>query len=425
MSNYQLKIDTISALHHEPDLSGLRRLRSSNDRGMRRFLRWLDESGLALHLLTRIRRSGEAENLPSSFVCQLERRLQSNRSRGHAMLAEQGKIGNALTEAGVPHAFLKGFTLIPDFCPAIELRHQADFDILISSEFIDTARRTMHECGYLAESSFATGELQFSQLGQKPASVNEDIYTPEFRHEVDVHRAIWDDLAHVELTAPTDYLGRVTFRELHGVRFACLSLDDSFIVQILHGFRHLLGSWLRVAWLFEIHTFLVRYCENAALWLAIKIRVGGEPAVRDAFGLMLRLTNCLFASPIPKLMRDWCIESLPDALNQWVSTFGMRWALSGISGSKLSLFAHREFIHNARSRRSYLWRRILPFGGKPTIGRIEASDFRTAAWAQLAQGAFLAKRALFHAGSLGSLAVDAVRWSHTLHATRRQRVIGS
>lgn len=423
MSNTRLKLAVISALRQEPDLRGLQLLHSCNDREARRFLRWLDESGLALHLLASVKNSDETGCLPVFVLRELERRLESNRNRADAMLAEQGRLSAIFTERGIPHAFLKGFSLVPDFCPAIEFRHQTDIDILISSEFINSARSVMHECGYPIEASFHRGEIQFSEPRRTPASAKEDIYTSDFRHEVELHTAIWDDLGHVVLTAPTDCLRRARFRQMAEIRFPSLSLDDAFIVQILHGFQHLLGSWLRVAWLFEIHSFLVRYSEGDAFWLAIKTRAGEEVALRDAFGLMLQLTNHLFMSPIPKVMRDWCIEPLPNPLKQWVSKFGMRWALSGLSGSKLSLFAHKEFIRNAEQRRSYLWRRIVPVQGRPAIGRTETDNLQNTAGVWLAQSMFVAKRAFFHATSLGSLAIDAVRWAHTRHANRRQRAV--
>lgn len=424
MNNNQLKIAVISALRQDPDLKGLGYLRACNDGEVHRFLRWLDESGLALHLLATVKDSGGAGRLPVFVLRELERRLESNRNRAQAMLAEQKKLSESFTDRGIPHAFLKGFSLVPDFCPAIEFRHQTDIDILMPYEFIDSARSAMRECGYPIETSFLRGEFQFSEPRRRPASVKEDIYTPDFRHEVELHTTIWDELGHVVLTVPMDCLLRLRPREMYGVRFASLSLDDTFIVQTLHGFRHFLGSWLRVAWLFEIHSFFVRYSENDAIWLAIKTRAGDEPALRNAFGLMLQLTDRLFMSPIPTVMRDWCIEPLPDPLKQWVLKFGMRWVLSGLSGSKLSLFAHKEFIRNARVRRSYLWRRIVPVQGRPAIGRTETNNLKNSIGIWLAQSMFVAKRAFFHATSLGSLAIDAVSWAHTQHAIRRQRVVG-
>jgi Uncharacterised nucleotidyltransferase len=423
MRRDQLKLAAILALREQPDFANLWALGFSSDREMRRFLRWLDESGLALYLLGRLQNAHEIDRLPSLFCFRLQRRFESNRKRTAVILAALHQLSTSLTARRIPHAFLKGFTLVPDFCSAIELRHQSDIDILVSPEFAERAKLAMQERGYSMRELLRTGEIHFSKPRSKPPSIHDDIYTSNFHPEVELHMSIWKDLDHVSLNVRDDGLSRLRIQQINGVRLACLSIEDTFVAQILHAFRHLLGSWIRVAWLFEIHSFIVRHAENEPLWSEINERTTADPELRNAFGLVLQLTNQLFPSPIPNVMREWCIDPLPGPLSQWVAEFGTRWALSDLSGSKLSLLVHREFIKDAVSRRSYVWRRMFPFAGKPTLGRVHSQDVKTPVSAKVAEGRFLARRALFHAASLCSFSIDAVRWARILRLCRKQGAI--
>jgi len=423
MNSVQLKLAAISALRQPPEFSRLHLLQSCSERGIRCLLRWLDESGLALYLLARLEESGQTEPLPRSFISALHNRAFSNQKRADAMLVEVGRLSTVLTERAVHHAFLKGVTLVPEFCPVVALRHQSDIDILVSTESIDSAKRALRECGYSVEESLHTGEIHFSKPRTKPPSIHDDIYTSNFQPEVELHTSIWTVFDHVTLEIPHDFLTRVCTHHLNCGRFSRLSTADIFVAQILHGFRHLLGSWIRVAWLFEIHNFLIGYWDDRSLWLEITNRLSDDPRLRNVFGLMLSLTNELFPSPISEVLGEWCIAPLPAALRQWVAQFGTRWALANLSGSKLSLLAHKEFIEDPASRRSYLWRRMIPVQGRPGIGRVEHTDIKTSIASKLATSMFFAKRALFHAGSLASFGVDALRWSRVLAPARRRRAI--
>lgn len=419
----QLKLAAISALRQQPDFTNLRLFQFRNDREMRLLLRWLDESGLALYLLDRLQKSGEADQLPPGFVHQLELRLQSNRRRTAAISTELDKLSTVLTQRNIPHAFLKGFTLVPDFCPAIELRHQTDIDILVAAEYGDEASRAILQCGYSAEETFPGGEIQFSKPRNWVPSVHQDVYASEFHPEVDLHISVCRDFDHVVLKVPLDYLSRFRIKEVNGVRFSCLSLEDAFIVQVLHAFRHLLSPWIRVSWLLEIQYFMTCHFDDDSLWCGIKARAGDDPLLRNAFGLTLQLTNRLFPSRTPKILQDWCVESLSDSIKQWALEFGMRWALSDFSGSKLSLFVHREFIQNPGVWRSYMWRRMFPLRGKPSIGRVEPLDIKTSISSRKAELIFFARRAFFHTATLGSFALDAIRWFHLRQMTQKQRAI--
>ena len=140
MSKRDLQMLAVSALRSQPDFSGLHRLGVCSKRDTDALLTWLDHSGLALYFLTQLRKHGELDRLPASLKNALERRSDSNRKRMDGMFAEFSKVNSALKDRAIPHAFLKGFTLVPEFCPDASLRHQSDIDILVYPDSVAASR---------------------------------------------------------------------------------------------------------------------------------------------------------------------------------------------------------------------------------------------------------------------------------------------
>lgn len=425
MTKQSLKMVAISALRAEPDFAGLPELSRSSKRKLDLFLRWLDQSGLALYFLARLRECGEARQLPPGLCEALERRLGSNRIRMDGMFAEFSKVHSALDGRGIPHVFLKGFTLVPEFCADACLRHQADLDILVHPDSVAEATQALVACGYLRQSSEAALEIRFATPLQYVPSAGDDLYRVSPHREVELHTSIWEETGDVSLAVPADCMERARRRAFRGIEFLSLSPDDMFLVQVLHAFSHLLGSWIRVSWLWEIHSFLQAHAGAAELWQQIRSRAGNDAKLKKALGIVLLLTKELFDSPIPAILNDLSIQSLPHRLDTWARQFGTRWALADFGGSKLTLFIHGDFIYDADRWHGYLWRRLVPLRGRPSLGPIEASDVKTAVAGRLAQSLFAGRRLAFHTGELLTLARDAFRWRHALQGNRKRREVSS
>lgn len=425
MTKQSLKMLAISALRAKPDFAGLPELGTCSKRKLDLYLRWLDQSGLALYFLARLRECGQVRQLPPSFREALERRLRSNRTRMDGMFAEFTKVHSALEVRGIPHVFLKGFTLVPEFCADAYLRHQADLDILVHPDSLAEATQALVACGYLRQSSEASVEIRFATPLQYVPSAADDLYRVSPHREVELHTSIWEETGHVSLAVPADCMERARRRAFRGIEFLSLSPDDMFLTQVLHAFSHLLGSWIRVSWLWEIHSFLQAHAGAAELWQQIRSRAGNDATLQKALGVVLLLTNELFQSPVPTILNDLCIRSLPNRLDTWARQFGTRWALAGIGGSKLTLFIHEDFIYDADRWNGYLWRRLVPLRGRPSLGPIEASDVETAVAGRVAQLLFAGRRLAFHTGAVLTLARETFRWRHALQASRKRREVSS
>lgn len=425
MSKRDLQMLAVSALRLRPDFSGLQRLSACSKRETDSFLTWLDQSGLALYFLAQLRNHDELDRLPEDLRNALERRLDSNRKRMDGMFAEFSKVNSALNDRRIPHAFLKGFTLVPEFCADASLRHQSDVDILVHPDSVPEAAQALIACGYTRKDRGEAAEIRFATPLQYVPSAQDDIYMLSPHREAELHTSIWEETGHVSLAVPQDCLERSRLRIFRGVEYVSLSLPDMFLMQAMHAFSHLLGSWVRVSWLWEIHYFLEANAEESELWQQIITRAGDDPTLRKALGLVLLLTKQLFESSIPVALEKWCVETLPNRVDTWVRHFGTQWALSELGGSKVTLFIHEEFVSDAAQWRGYFWHRLVPLRGRPSLGQIEASDVKTAMAGRVAQFWFAGRRLAFHTGEIFTFAREAFRWRHALETSRKRRAVSS
>jgi hypothetical protein len=417
-----LRMAAITALRTHPDFSKLRMLKACSGRDVEKFLQWLDHSGLALYFHSRLKDHEEMEYAPSDFREALDRRFRSNCNRVEQMLGEFRKVNEALKDRSVRHAFLKGFTLSPEFCPDPCLRHQSDIDILVHSESIPEAMRTLVDCGYSRENLGAGSEMRFTTPLMHVPSRNDDIYRRSPQREVELHTSIWENTGQVSLRTPNDCLEKTRGRNFRDIDFFSLSAEDAFLMQVLHAFGHVLGSWVRVSWLWEIHYFIEKHAGEIKLWEAIQKRAGDDPTLRKAMGLVLGLTKELFDTLIPESLNDWCVQTLPERVETWIRHFGVRWALSDLEGNKLTLFIHREFLEDAGEWNAYLLRRVIPASGRPSIGHIAASDVKIRLRGRASQLKFAGQRLVFHLSAGLTLAWDAVRWRRALQSDRKRRL---
>ena len=220
MRNGALKHAAISALRFEPDFSGLRELHMCGSKGFTNFTTWLDHSGLALYFFGRLRDYGKLGLLPSDFRDALEQRVHSNRKRMEAMVNEFSKVNTELKSRAIPHAFLKGFTLTPEFCADPALRHQTDLDILVYSDSVTEATQALVACGYSLRGTEAGGRLRFATPLQYVPSAQDDIYRVSRHREVELHTSIWEETGHVSLVMPKDCLALARTRNLQDIEYS-------------------------------------------------------------------------------------------------------------------------------------------------------------------------------------------------------------
>jgi hypothetical protein len=400
----------------------LRPLRSTTLEQLRRLLRWLDQSGLALYFLASVQKRGRTEVLTPEFRAALESRMASNESRSADMFEEFQKVVDAFKREKVRFCAMKGFSLIPDFYPSVALRHQTDFDFLVAPESIENASRVLVSIGYISNGVDEAGDCTFATPLQHVPSATDNIYAIQRHREIDLATSVRMAIHGVTVDLPLDFLERIECRDVAGFRFPALSTGDTFFVHVLHAFRHLLGSWIRASWLLEIAYFLERHFTNDELWAEIVRRAGGNFKTQNAFGLVLSLVKNAFRQESPAILDNWCIQMLPRRVQTWVNTFGTATLLADLQGTKTTLFVHREFIDAPDAWRSYVTHRLFPFGGGAAIGNIATASTSARMVARATQWSHSARRVVFHAAELFAFPFHMVRWKLALRSIDRQRL---
>jgi Uncharacterised nucleotidyltransferase len=410
MPSRGLKRAILSALQAQPDFSGLTALTALREKGIRDLLLWLDHSGLALVFLHRLQLHGAANLVPVDLRDALAQRLQRNFGRVRDMVEEFQRLTRKFSEYGVFAATLKGFTLIPDFCEAVSLRHQIDFDFFIDSANVDAATEALRSCGYSILFLCKTGESCFTTPLRHVPTRHDDIYSVQRHRRVELHTSLWENVPWMTVSVPTDCLNHVEPAEIHSVQYFGFSLEDKFLMQVLHAFRHCSRSWLRLSWLLEIARCMQVHFEEEALWRHVIARAGDDPLTKRIFAFVLGLANGLFACRIPSVLLSWSSSSMTRSVRAWLDYFSVDWAIADLPGSLSNLFLMGEFIEDPISRLHYFRSRLLPRSGLTSIGDVTSVNGHNDWKMKSARLRYVAHRSAVHLRDILFLPWQQLRW---------------
>jgi hypothetical protein len=400
------------------------RLGTFSRRDWQQTLPWLDDSGLALYLFERLHQSGLRQALPVEIEARLLGNLDSNRRRLAKMREEFASLNRRFEAAGVEYAVLKGFALVPDYCPDAGLRSQYDYDYLVAEGSLAKAQQVLEAAGYskkvqspgfekVGASLFAPQSLHL------PAS-DEDFYSSGISRTVELHLSLWEpNRDRIRLETPAGALDRTTLATWEGLRFPVLADEDALVLQALHAFQHTLDYWCRPSCFLEIAYFIARRHSDSAFWERFRSRLEGRRHLFEIVGLVFALAASLFKAPIPTEVRAWTTENLSAALSLWVQRHGWNWALARFPGSKLSLLVHRQFVEDADLWKDVMLSRLIPIhrparvveSGNPTL-----SSRTLATWGQWR---YVYSRVKFHVGGALGYAWELPRWKLVLRHLRR------
>jgi hypothetical protein len=245
MSNAVCKPAVLAALRFQPDFSALATFPPLESKNGQQLLRWLDHSGLSLVLLRRLQPSDAAPSISAEWLDALAQRLVRNVLRTRDMLAEFKRVNNAFRAHAVTAVALKGFTLAPDFCEDLTLRHQTDFDFLIHEDSVERAAVALQRCGYSTSRLNKTAETCFLTPLRHIPSADDDIYALQHHRQVDLHTSLFEQSPWIQIEVPQDCLQQAHIQNVYGIDFLALFLADKFILQVFHAFKHAFRSWIR------------------------------------------------------------------------------------------------------------------------------------------------------------------------------------
>src|SRR5581483_835806 len=306
MVNNRLRMKVVKALAEDPR-PHLEELRQARDSDLERLLLWLDESGLALYFLRRVEQERELASLSAKLQEGLLSRQELNRGRVAEMLREFARVNDALSSAGVRYAVLKGFSLVPDFCPDPDIRHHNDIDVVVHPESLPKAVSVVSASGYRRIFSESPGEYKFILPLPRLSLHRSHIYACPGIGILELHLSACESSPGRKQPSLPDVFEHIATQELRGIVFPVLSMDDKLLVHMLHVFRHLTIMSVRTSWLYELSIFLGtnrcpswsrRFCQRA----------GSDKLVRHSCGVTLLLSHNLFGMAIPDALHSWCID---------------------------------------------------------------------------------------------------------------------
>jgi hypothetical protein len=408
----------LAALRRAPDYSQLDVFRKLGKRDLSRTLRWLDDGGLSLYLLSGLQEHSAQSCLPRHVLAALEQRLEANRARTGEWLRDFQAISETLTEGNIQFVALKGVTVVPDFCPRFDLRHQADIDLWIKCDSVENALARLAQLGFTPRSVGVGGQISLAGPGEERVSLNESIYRAGRSRRLEIHISLLEEALPTNMQYPTGQWERATQRAVGNISFCSLAPADMFIYQAYHAFNHILGYWARPSWLYEIARFLDANCTCSGLWTDVCESIGENTALRDRVGMIVSLVEQLFSPRVSSILSAYCLQCLPLEMILWNRHFGERVVLSGTLGDKVGLLIQKCFVNDPAVWSKHFWRRLLPV--RPNLrlteicGKTLGPTF-VDRWNQLR---FMLRKMKFHGSFLVVYPFHALRWRFVRDSAR-------
>ena len=328
-----------------------------------RALDWLDQSGLALLFWDRLTGLGAEDSVPREIGQKLARNLAGHRLRIAAMAAEFDSINRRLESAGIEYAVLKGFALVPDYCPDAALRPTYDYDYLVRPAAVDRARQAFDAAGFVHRQGREKHPLVFIRPDRPPhqALCRDELYDASFPRIIELHHSLWEaEPLGIPVRLEDGVLDSVQSREWQGLRFGALSDEDALVFQVLHAFRHMLRNWCRLGLLRDMAYFLERRAADREFWERFAARINDRPPLPEMAGVVFSLSANLFGARVPEAIRAQTVDKLPGPLALWVERYGPDSALDNFLTNKFSLFLHREFVPDPSVWRAVRLRLLFP-----------------------------------------------------------------
>ena len=360
-------------------------LKAFSRRDWERALQWLDDAGLSFYFLQKLKDAEARDFVPTWVVSRLEGNYYANQQRMDHMSNYFDRLNRKFKEAGIRYAAIKGFSLVPEFCPIASLRHQSDLDYLVDEQSLEAAKRIVVEAGYKPKDSWSRLESIFVMNGEESPSRNSRQFSKQAPHAVELHLDIWDPDLHKWPSIPKLFsTDRVNTQRWNENEFFALSDEEALLLQVLHACHHFFTLWIRMSCLYEIAYFLNRRANDSKLWDRVEEHVGDSSVLREFVVVVSQTAASLFGTPVPPLISRWT-EQIRIGPRIWVDKYSRRWAFCEVPAyefslfptAKLALFLHQQYrndgapdgapVHNSKPRSLRLARIISSLRANPSL----------------------------------------------------------
>lgn len=414
--NRQLARAVVAQLRLSGDAGDIQQLSKFTVRDWRRTYQWLDDSGLALYLLRYVESLGAAEMLPPEVRARLESSFNENRIRCEYIAESFATVNQLFQQAGVPFAVIKGPSLVPEYCPDALLRSSSDLDYLMEKRSLSIAARVLETAGYRLQKSSEI-ELKFFKPSARMPQISDSPYSINTEPLIELHTGFWNRANNIPLEEPLFSLENAVCHNWRELRFQVLNPRDAFLLQVIHIFQHTVECWVKLNWLLEIGTFLLRRLSDSDLWHQVDDRINEVPCLRDFAAVVIELARIVFSAPVPTLAQNWVYSLLPGS-RLWLDNYAEIFAFDDhpLSGDrffptgKLSLLLHQQYISDPEIRGQMIRRRLVPWKRPERIAYPGDRQSETVTAVSQLQLRWMLTRIIFHFGSDVRYLWELPRW---------------
>ncbi len=381
---------------------------------------WLDRTGLALPIAERLLRCADAvPRIPESVFHALERRLHDNQRRMSDMLTLQESIQSLLSARAVRFCCLKGFSLVPDYYSGMRERHQVDFDLLVDPCAVDRAAEALESLGYKSARAGDSGETRLVRPWKRHLTAKSWQYQVSEGPAIELHTHIWEPQSELaDFSLRGGWMDHIDMRSVEGINIPCLSPAWQFLHLVLHIFRHLLDSWVRILSVFEIATILRKEESNDELWQEVRWFVELDARLASACALVLSIVSAEFSVPLPSTFTALCQNSLSKESALWVQHFREEWLYANPPGTKLALLVQRQFCRDHAAWKSYSLRRLFPFRAPHSLSVEAAKRSRLSARYAIDTMGYQMTRLSYHLISDVKYLISVARWKRLTYSSK-------
>ena len=411
--NPRLAIAIVTAFRDPDRETNCTRLERFHGRDWRRTLRWLDVSGLALYFLVRLKSLCIQTAIPDFVLVELEQRLADNKLTSAIVFQEFVRLNRTFQEANLPFLNLKGFTLVPDYCPAPALRYQLDCDFLVEENSSSLCRELLGDLGYRLTSSNSC-VMEFKAGSGYPGHMR-DLYRPKPVRAVEIHLC-GPHLAH-DLGLDDDAMARRTLLSFHDFSFPALSPTDMLMAQAGHLLRHVRSEWTRLSWLLEFRNFVLNKHLDEPFWLALQESSGRVPNSRTALAVAIRLATRAFGEFAPDILTRWLEGAIFPGVDLWLKHYGDIVLLSDYPGTKLYLLLNRE-LECSHQEKSVIRKRLFPLHRPARVAFAMNTGAKRRLVVVAHQWRYFFFRLRFHIKETSRYMFESWRWKRVLNRHR-------
>lgn len=269
------------------------------------------------------RDSGQIDRIPPAMRERMAQAYTDNARRNQSIRRELSELDQLLTEAGVPHLLLKGWSLIENLYPDPAQRVLYDHDFLVLADRAEAGYRALQAAGFRPlPGKDEWVEKHLPALWRNDGYLwNGYLFDPLYPRPVELHVRLWEQgWRGLQVRQLLDPWANAPIQTIAGVPMQRLADEAMLIHLAMHFAGHLVEREARLNQLLD----LARFAQTPAGldWEAV-LRQAEQAGVSRFVYASLFLAQQVFGSPLPPAdIWQRLASATPLAFRTWLAAEG-------------------------------------------------------------------------------------------------------